>query len=123
VLSLAIAVGCFGAIPLPLIFGKPSPLPPDLYNALSLFLTGGASGGIGAFLIRIDHEERRNIRLDQLLDTLSGAPKPDVKALERVISSYLGLSPGSPRTKTPSYETADPKHQANAPLPAGPANP
>jgi hypothetical protein len=106
VLSLAIAVCCFGAVPLLLIFGKPSPLPPDLYRALGLFFTGGASGGIGAFLIRIDQEERKNIRLDQLLDTLSAAPNPDLTSLERVISSYLGFSPGSLTTKKNHSPTA-----------------
>jgi hypothetical protein len=100
---LAIAVCCFGAVPLLLIFGKPSSLPPDWYKALGLFFTGGASGGIGAFLIRIDQEERKNIRFDQLLDTLLMAPSPDVASLERVISGYVGLSPGSPpRKKNPN---------------------
>jgi hypothetical protein len=119
VLSLAIAVCCFGSIPVLLIVGRPSPLSPDFYKALSLYFTGGASGGIGAFLIRIDQEERRNIRLDQLLDTLLGAPNPDLKSLERVISSYIGLSP---RSKTPPDAATVPKHQANSPLPARPAN-
>jgi len=95
VLSFAIAVCCFGAIAVLLIGAKPQPLA-DLYKLVGLFCTGGASGGFGAFLIKIDQEERKNIRLQQLVDTLLGSPSADnLNMLVRIISRYLGLPPES----------------------------
>lgn len=91
VLSFAIAVCCFAAIAILLIMAKPEPLA-GVYKLVGLFFTGGASGGFGAFLIKIDQEERKNIRLQQLVDTFLATPNPDnLKSLEKVICGYLGL--------------------------------
>ncbi len=90
ILSLSIAVGCFAAVCFFLVGAKSYPL--ESSGLFGLFFTGGASGGIGAFLIRIDQEERRNIRLQQLVDALQSKPNPEnLHALERVISHYLRL--------------------------------
>jgi hypothetical protein len=99
VLSFAIAACCFGAIAVLLITAKPQ-LIGDLYKLVGLFCTGGASGGFGAFLIKIDQEERKNIRLQQLVDTLLASPNADnLKLLVQIICRYLGLPPESQTPK------------------------